>query len=332
MMRVARGARRVLGALAIATAVIALLALSSRVVMPKNNQTEFGQINAAANGVMGEPADTIDVLFLGDSEAFSSFSPLQLWGEQGITSYVCATSAQRLYYTTSLLARALENQSPRVVVLETNCIFSPMSVGDAAMRALSDLFPVFEYHNRWKSLTVDDFVGPVRATWTDDLKGFRLDHATQVKPADATTYMQETDDVQRLSRFNWLYLQEIKRMCDAAGARLVLVSTPSTANWNMARHRGMAQAASELMVDYYDLNVGDTKVEIDWSSETYDAGDHLNLSGAQKVTSAVGKILRGSYDIADHRQDTAYDGWNDAYARYRQRLSQLGGQLGTGSF
>ena len=312
-MRVARGARRVLGALAIAAAVIALLALSSRVVMPKNNQTEFGQINAAANGVMREPADTIDVLFLGDSEAFSSFSPLQLWGEQGITSYVCATSAQRLYYTTSLLARALENQSPRVVVLETNCIFSPMSVGDAAMRALSDLFPVFEYHNRWKSLRGVDTSAPIKTTWTDPSKGFRAND--KIVPSRNTGYMKRTDKRAHIPLLNQYYLDTIIDMCRERDIQVVLLSTPSTKNWSWKRHNAVEHYLDERPdlsgVTYLDLNL-EPQVAIDWKRDTRDGGDHLNRTGARKVSAYVGSWLAEHYDLPDHRVDAAYRPWNAA--------------------
>ncbi len=106
-----------------------LLAAVSRIVQPKNNQAEFGQSDSEAHGVLGEPRDSIDVLVLGDSESFCSISPLQLWSEQGITSYVCGTSGQILPLTRSLLLSALSKQHPKVVILETNCLFPPVPTG-----------------------------------------------------------------------------------------------------------------------------------------------------------------------------------------------------------
>lgn len=112
-------------------------------------------------------------------------------------------------------------------------------------------------------------------------------------------------------------------MCRERGAALMLVSTPSTKNWNMARHNRIVQMAGALDVPYVDLNVGSDKVAIDWARDTYDAGDHLNLAGAQKVTAAMGALLAERYGIADHRGDAAYASWDDACARYRQRLAAL---------
>ena len=265
MNRFSRPVRRILASLAVAVSAVAVLAAASHVVMPKNNQAEFGQIDASANGVMGEPANSIDVLFLGDSEAFSSFSPLQMWDEHGIASYVCATSAQRLCYTRTLLLRALENQSPRTVVLETNCIFASFGPAAAVKRTAQDIFPVFEYHDRWKSLRPEDFLGTVRHTWTDELKGFRLRKPRKVVAADATGHMAPSDAVADLPALNRLYLEDIARICREHGARLVLVSVPSTKNWSTARHNRMVQVASELGIDYHDLNTGDELVAVDWS-------------------------------------------------------------------
>lgn len=284
--------RRALAALRLALAVVAtvaLLAAASRVVMPKNNQGEFGQADPEAHGYLGEPEDTVDVLFLGDSEAYSSFSPLQLWAERGITSYVAATSGQRLCYTRTLLLDALGRQSPQVVVLETNCLFRSFSVGEALVRAAQDALPVLEYHDRWKSLRPEDVLGTVRATWTDEVRGFVGKEGAV--PADASSHMAPSDEVAGLPWLSRVYLDDIARTCERAGARLVLVSTPSTRNWSTARHNRMERVASELGVDYVDLNVGKDRVEIDWSRDTYDGGDHLNVDGARKVTSAVGALL-----------------------------------------
>lgn len=300
-----------------AVATVAVFLAISHVLAPKNNQEAFGQHDERAHGVAGEPAGSIDVLFLGDSEIYTSVSPLQLWDERGVTSYVLGTAAQKLPYTRSLLAGALEGQDPRVVVLETNCLFRPFTTGEALLRAGSDALPAIEYHDRWKSLTVQDLVAPVRATWTDEEKGFAPGRGTRA--ADASGHMAPSDKVAALPRLNRLYLEEIKRMCDREGARLVLLSTPSTRNWSTARHNGVERAARELGLDYVDLNVGDDLVEIDWATDSYDAGDHLNVSGARKVTTAVGSLLAGRYDAPDHRGDDAYDAWAEASARSRGR-------------
>lgn len=298
---------------------VALCALSGLFV-PKNNQKAFGMTNQEANGILGEPENTIDVLFVGDSEAYSAFSPMLMWSELGFTSYVCATSQQQLPYGNTLLHRATQNQKPKVVVIETNTIFAPFSVNEAALRAAQDLLPVLEYHDRWKSVTAVDATSEPEATWTDDLKGFYV--SKDVRPADAAGHMAQSSETQRIPELNRWYLQAMIDYCREIGATPVLVSTPSTVCWNTARHNSIAEFAKSAGVDYIDLNVEPTKVAIDWQADTRDAGDHMNLSGAMKVSSFLGKYLSEFYDLPDHRTDEAYRSWNEAFIRYESRLQE----------
>ncbi len=131
--------------------------------------------------------------------------------------------------------------------------------------------------------------------------------------------MAPSDEVAEMPLLNRLYLEEIERMCERAGARLVLLSTPSTKNWNMARHNGVERVAAELGLDYIDLNVGEGRVGVDWAKDSYDAGDHLNAFGARKVSAAVGALLAERYGAPDHRGDDSYSSWAEASSRVRDK-------------
>ena len=91
---------------------LCLLAVSY-VVAPKGNGEHSGFIYRDAKGIIAEKENTVDVVFLGDSEVYSSISPMQLWEEQGFTSYDCSTGGQLLFDTLELLNTALENQYSR---------------------------------------------------------------------------------------------------------------------------------------------------------------------------------------------------------------------------
>ncbi|HAL74156.1 MAG TPA: hypothetical protein DCM45_03565, partial [Clostridiales bacterium] len=47
------------------------------------------------------------------------------------------------------------------------------------------------------------------------------------------------------------------------------------------------------------------EIGIDYSTDTYDAGLHMNLSGAEKMSRYLGHILADGYGLADKRQDPA---------------------------
>lgn len=298
----------------------ALMVAASYLFMPKNNHKAFGVNDAEmlASGILGEKENSIDVLVVGDSEAYSSISPMQMWEEHGFRSYLCSTPAQPLYDSYRYLRQALERQSPSVVVLETNAIFRPYKLNDYLLSRAKNLFSILRYHDRWKSLKVNDFGRPVEYTWTDDLKGFRYNPA--VAAASTKNYMVPTDASTPIPALNESCLQDMLALCQEKNAELILVSTPSTINWNQARHNSIAAFAKENDLTYLDLNTMPKEVPIDWARDTRDRGDHLNYAGAVKVSAFLGKYLQETYSLPDHR-DAAHDSiWNDALGRYRNMV------------
>lgn len=295
----------------------ALLLGASHLFMPKNNHKSFGVSDGEllANGILGEKEHSIDVLVLGDSEAYSSISPMQMWSEYGFTSYLCSTPAQPLYDSYWFLRQALGRQSPKVVVLETNAIFRSYKLNDYLLSRAKNMFSVLRYHDRWKALSVNDFGKQLEYTFTDDLKGFRYNPA--VAAASTKNYMQPTDRKAAIPALNEACLQDMLALCQDSGAQLLLVSTPSTINWNRARHNRIAAFAEENDLTYIDMNTMPDEVPIDWARDTRDRGDHLNYAGAVKVSSFLGKYLQNTYELPNRRDAAHYHSWNDALDRYR---------------
>ena len=57
---------------------------------PKNNYVEYGMHYRGASGILAEEENTIDTIIIGNSEAYSSIIPMELWKDYGYTSYNCA--------------------------------------------------------------------------------------------------------------------------------------------------------------------------------------------------------------------------------------------------
>lgn len=291
-----------------------LLRGASHIFMPKNNMSEFGMEEVNANGILGEKKNTIEAVVLGDSESYSSISPMQIWKDTGYTAYVCGTSAQTLDYSTELLKRTFENQKPRIVILETNAVYRDISGSQAAIFRLGKLFSVFQYHNRWKSAGWNDLTGRTEFTWTDDCKGYRF--ISSVNPASASGYMSPSSECAEIPRICLEFVHEIHDMCRQNGAELLFLSTPSTVNWNSRKHNGIAGLAEEMGVSYIDLNMMNDRVGIDWNRDTRDKGDHLNHSGAEKVTGFLSEYLSSRGILTDQRGNENYRSWEEALQRY----------------
>ena len=45
------------------------------------------------------------------------------------------------------------------------------------------------------------------------------------------------------------------------------------------------------------------EIKIDFTTDTYDSGVHLNLNGARKLSKYFGQILKKKYHLADYRKN-----------------------------
>ena len=90
----------------------------------------------------------------------------------------------------------------------------------------------------------------------------------------------------------------------------MLVSVPSTKNWNYAKHNAIAELSDNLGIEYVDMNTLQKEIPIDWKNETRDEGDHLNYYGAVKATSYMGKYFEASGLFENKKNDPEYAEWN----------------------
>lgn len=312
--------KRIIAWLVFLAGLLGLLMIASRIFIPKNNDSLSGMEQERANGILAEAPNSIDILVLGDSEAYTSFSPLLLWKDTSYTSYTCGTNSQRLPYTKTMLERALENQRPKLVILETLAIYRPIQLDAMASDEVAKYLPIVRYHDRWKNLHWNDFTtAPVTATEQAPYKGHT--HNETVDPCLNVDYMAPTQEpAATIPLVNQYYVKAIQELCEDYGAQFMLLSTPSPVNWNYARHAGIEAFAQELGCDYLDLNLEDVK--IDWTQDTFDKGDHLNHFGAVKVTKFLSNYLRGKDGLTDHRSDPAYGDWNEKLKAYENLISQ----------
>ena len=294
-----------------------ILVVISPVFMPKTNKELRDK---SANGFLAEPTNTIDVLIVGDSESYSTFIPLQIWNDYGISSYVCGTPSQTLAYSEDFLRRAFKNQKPKLVVLETNAIFRKFSLGASIIFRADELFPIYRYHDRWKKLSLADFSSEFTSDYIENDKGYRIDGS--VKPVSDSDYMKPSDKKAKMPFQNKSYLKNIMQLCKDNGAELMFVSTPSVKNWNCERHNTVQELADEFGIEYVDMNMLKNQVQIDWSCDTRDAGDHLNYTGAAKATAYFGEYLNSKNIFIDHRNDKNYDSWNQAHKTFLKTVEK----------
>lgn len=293
------------------------LGLLSDAFRPKDNRTEAGMHFLSAHGYLGLPENSVDVFFLGDSMAYSSYIPMELWQQQGIASYVSAEGGGAMNVGYDLLCELLQYQQPRVVVLEAHTLARVTDINDSILSEAARLFSIFQDHDCWKDLNWSSLFAPVNYTYVDPHLGYWLNPA--VEAADPAGFMAPTDEQIDLSPVNRIYFHRLVRLCQQEGISLLIVGSPSTENWNMQKHNAVAELADAYQVPFLDLCLEETG--IDWSCDSQDGGDHLNYTGAVKVSGYLGAYLEAHYDLPDHRGDEAYADWDRCLHDFQAEVS-----------
>ena len=290
---------------------------------PKDNLRTAGMQETDPLPILSQPENSLDAVFLGDSEAYSGFVPLELWEQQGIASFVCASVDQKPYETVEFLKTALERQRPQLVILETNVLYRAYATQDLLTPMLQKAFPVLRYHSNWTTYTLEDLLKAPDYQGAYPDRGYHL--LTKIDPVeDLTGYMAPTQDREAITGRNLRSLETIAALCREHGAELVLFSIPSPENWSMARHNTVADLAEQMGLRYLDGNL--LPLDMDWSTDTCDRGDHLNYTGAAKVTRWLGRWMAQEASLPDHRGDPAYAAWDTDLQTFPQRLAESRGQ------
>lgn len=303
--------KNILGGMVFLGGLAFILLILSVILKPQGDVYNAVTVESKREALLKEQDNTIDVIIIGDSETYSAYSPLQIFKEHGITSYICGTSAQRLCDTVSILETAFEKQSPDVIVLETNCFYryagSDQNADYDVLDDAAKIFPVLKHHNRWKQYL--GLAGTSHKEMECIRKGFKL--RTNTVPYEGGEWMKETDKRKAFSELVEEYLLEIETLCKENGAELVFVTTPAPTNWTYAKHNSVKDWALEHNIKYLDMNFLHKEMNIDWAMDTRDGGNHLNYNGAKKVSNYFGDYLATEFELADHRKEQPYVSWNE---------------------
>lgn len=304
---------------AIAMAVVVLV-LIQRLMMPKY-MSEIPEGNLVREYY--DEDKNHDVVFIGDCEVFSNVSPITLWENYGITSYIRGSAQQLIWQSYYLLEETLAYEKPELVVFNVLAMkyndpqkeaynrltldgmkLSKSKVGaiNASMMGdedfISYIFPLLRYHGRWSELTGEDFKYALnRDTLSHNGYLMRID----TKPVNVIPTGKKLPDYQ-FGENSYSYLDKITKICKDNDIELILIKSPSVyPYWYEEWDEQMVQYAKDNDITYINfLDVVD-EIGVDYSKDTFDGGLHLNLSGAEKFSRYFGKILSESYGVTDQR-------------------------------
>lgn len=320
----------------LASALIVILSLSllQRLLVPKYVD---GIVEGAFVAEYYKEVKDHDVIFVGDCEVYENFSPAVLWQDFGVNSYIRGSAEQYIFQSYYLLEDAFRYEKPEVVVFniqslqfsqaqseaynrmslegmrwsptKVKAIFASMKEGE---HFLDYLFPILRYHTRWSQLEETDF-----------------EYLFQTKPVSFNGYYMRVDSKpaqnvpkgKPLADYSfgdnaWKYLDRMADLCEKEGVQLVLIKAPSLYPYWYPQWEEQVEAyAAEKGLPYINFLELQEETGIDYTTDTYDGGLHMNLSGAEKLSRWLGEWLMENTTLTDRR------GEEDLSARWEEKLA-----------
>lgn len=117
------------------------------------------------------------------------------------------------------------------------------------------------------------------------------------------------------------YLDKIRTLCDEKGIKLILIKAPSLSpQWYDSEEKQVKDYAEKYKLDYINFYELIKETGVDYETDTYDGGLHMNYSGACKLSEWLGKTLTTKYGINDNRVDKKLSEVYREKLEFQQRL------------
>ena len=286
-----------------------------------------------------------DVVFIGDCEVYANYSPMEMYRSQGITAYIRGTSQQLIWQSYYVLKETLKYETPKAVVFNVNAMRYGEPVKEAFNRLtidqmrwseekigiiqasmteeedfLSYVFPILRYHSRFDELTQEDWEYFFKVK-DNTYNGYLVNK--NINPVGALPAKRPLADYQ-FADICYDYLDKITALCKENGVELILVKAPSLyPYWYEQYDEQMAEYARENGLAYYNFAACIEEIGLDFQVDTYDAGLHLNHTGAEKLSRYFAQILAENHQIPDRRTDSKIAAiYDEKLKRYDAEVNQ----------
>ena len=317
--------KRIIVSVAAVLVIALILSMLTSLVMPKYTDNKEG----ALIGEYYAEAGDHDVIFVGDCEVYESFVPAVLWEKYGISSYIRGSAQQLVWHSYYLLEETLKEETPKAVVFNVMAMKYGTPQSEAYNRMTLDgmrwsaskvgaikasmteeesfveyVFPLLRFHSRITELGVDDFKYAFTSPKVSH-SGYLMQ--TGIEPQTNFSEGREELDYE-IAEAAWKYLDMMRELCEERGVELILVKAPTNSWmfwWHEEREAQIRDYAQEHGLAYYNFIPLAEDIGIDWSTDTYDAGAHLNVYGAEKLTEYFGRILATEHGLENRSDDTS---------------------------
>lgn len=307
--------------------------------------------------------NSLDMLFIGASTAFTDYSAPLAWKEFGYTSYSFATNMAPMGIAKSMLIEARKSQNPKVFVIDINGILYDDTLEDreGAKRLWIDnmplsknkidtikelvskderlayYIPLLKYHSNWTDFFECLDVSIEECTNTDyvNLSSLGIQGSTKVEPQRNYVNIKEYTQTLPMHHLSGQHLKELLEYCKSENLQnVIFTNMPRYYSTEMLPERGRNNAAKELIKEYgyecLDMDDYVDEIGLDPEIDFYNQ-NHLNVYGQKKLTIFLGNLLNERFQLSNNRHDkNICERFNQEYDSYTKIYNWVDTQIKNG--
>ncbi len=300
-----------------------------------------GHVRTRLEGFYAEEPHSLDAVFVGSSAIYAFVSPLRLWGDVGLTSYLYATPNQSVSMLRYVLEECRKTQPDALYVIELRAMLSSAEDKETIasdLRTMTDNMPysltrarmiaalapsqeqfsyqvdIVKYHERWKDFSFSDLT----LIWgrPDPCKGYLF--AEMVEPIEAQDHRRENMRIGVDSQ-NEADLRELLAYCEEEGVRALFIATPYALSRTQAKkYNAVEDIVGEYGFDFLNLNKRIQEIGLDFAMD-YSDFRHTNTRGMVKCTAYLGQVLTERCGLPFPKSADCLIAWRDYYEAYAQQ-------------
>lgn len=317
--------QRFFGVFAFFSILLALLLVAGNILKPKWDG------NVVAKNAIYKYRGGLDYLAIGTSDVICAVSPKMIFKETGYNGWNIAEPMQNIVMTYYALKHLMAETKirPKYVFIGSENLLTAQGNSENLMHKFWDhkpinsvnlemaldkesshgrkgllhsLFPVFDYHTKWKDLQntpKDDGDFGFEGKW----KIFKT------KKKNINYYFSDENKTITLPDRNKLYMKKILDLAKKYNFKVVVLGIPNFSFYTKGKFLALARYAKEKQLDFIDLRTQQkSEYRLNYYKDFADAW-HLGERGAKKMSKLVADYLKDQNTLVDKRNDKNYSEW-----------------------
>ena len=298
-----------------------------------------------------EPPDSVDVVFIGNSQLYCGISPMMLYNEAGITSY----NMGGYFFYHTLITEQLKilcelNTPPKCVVFSPTSLVSVRGQNDEEMvtlyynfitsqptiqrklhaynamqnevgggvDALPFIAPLLGFHNRWRELSEIDF--KTRADYASEYQPFLKGQQRVTQVRNVTEFVEgepadKNTELLENSKQGWLEFFDYCKEQDIQPIALLQPRFDGTYSPQAVENIVSWLEEEDIPVLNYMDESSLQELGWNWRSHFMDP-IHLNFNGSLFFAQDLAWQLQDLAGLEDHRGEEGFEKWDEQFQQF----------------